>query len=166
MSREWLQSELSRYLGRYEASEARARLVLWKRIKRSLDFHGGDREAHAPLVDELIQAAVASTWLDDRRFAMAWLESLRARGDSTLRIRQKLTQKLIPREVIDDVMSDEDTGINQEAAVKYAKRRRLGPHRIRETGKPNQHRRDLASMMRAGFDYQSAREALRPEYQD
>ncbi len=166
VSREWLQSELLRYLGRYEASEARARALLWKRIKRAISFHGGSPESYEPLVNDLIEVALANKWLDDHRFATAWLESLRARGDSAIRIRQKLFQKLVPREVIDDILNNEDAGINQAAAARYAKRRGLGCHRTRETGKSNQHRRDIASMMRAGFDYQAALGAITPEYDE
>ena len=54
-----------------------------------------------------------------------------------------------------DTLSQETAAPDRIAAVRHARRRRLGP--FRASDRPEYRERDLAAMARAGFDYQTAR---------
>jgi regulatory protein len=79
--------------------------------------------------------------------------------------RQRLQIAGVGRDDVDKAMAglDEELGTDSakrdiQAAIAFARRRRLGPFRLkdREENKP----RDLASMARAGFAYELARKVI------
>ena len=101
---------------------------------------------------------VASGLVDDRRYAEARTASLRRRGGSARLIVAKLAAKGVEREVAAAALAG-DTDADERAAAKaLARRRRLGPYRTRDRAV---HRdKDLAALVRAGFNYGLARSVI------
>ena len=85
------------------------------------------------------------------------------RGNSSRIIRGKLKQKGLDDGVIDlalVALGDGDEDPEQTAAIRFARRRRLGPFSLRqpEDGEQeNQREKHLAAMARAGFSYAMAK---------
>ena len=132
----WLREQAVRYLQRWPASEARLRELLWKRVRRANEHHGGEPEQAVDMVESVVAALRMASMLDDERLAQAWQRTLRLRGTSQRKIAMKLREKGVPSELIRQVQQDEraeqeETGGDPEraSAVAYARRRRLGPFR-------------------------------------
>jgi regulatory protein len=148
------------YIARYAASTARLRLVL----KRKADRRTSTWET-PPLPGEVaaaIETAVARLaalgLLNDPEYAAAMARTYRARGESAAMIRARLLAKGIePGDIAPALGQFEDQ--EQDAALRFAKRKRLGPYRLRP-GKPDQRQRDIASLCRAGFSVRVARTVI------
>ncbi len=157
------------YLERYASSSENLRRVLMRRVDASARVHGTDREEGAQAVDAILQRFLRAGLLDDTAFAEARAASLHRRGVSMRGIRMKLGQKGVSEEDIDkalaalaDMLHPEEEGDAElQAALNYARRRRIGPFR-RE--KREEYRdRDLAAFGRQGFSYDTARQILEME---
>jgi len=154
------------YLERYASSSENLRRVLMRRVEASARVHGTDREQGAEAVDAIVQRFLRAGLLDDGAFAEARAASLHRRGVSARGIRLKLGQKGVSEEDIDNALAalletldpEVEGDAEVQAAVNYARRRRIGPFR-RE--KREEHRdRDLAALGRQGFSYDTARKVL------
>ena len=156
VSRAALEAAALRYLERFDCSAARLRKVLNERIVKAARA-GVEGAAAAPaIVEELLERYQSSALIDDRRFAKNFAERQRDRGASRRMIEQKLQQRGISSEVVQELLPRHDSAqVELAAAHAFAKRRRLGPHR-----KPEQRelyrRKDLMAMARAGFNYDTA----------
>ena len=150
------------YLERYAASSAGLRRVLERRVDRSATEHGTDSDEGREMVRALIERFERVGLLDDRQFAENRARSLHERGTSVRMIRSKLMAKGIAPHLIDgavDALSDDLGDLNVLAAVRYARRRRLGV--FRDPAKREERReKDLAAMARAGFGYDTARQIV------
>ncbi|MDJ0684002.1 MAG: RecX family transcriptional regulator [Alphaproteobacteria bacterium] len=164
------------YLERFASSSENLRRVLMRRVARSAQFHaaeaGPDEDrAGAASVDEIIQRFLRAGLLDDRAYAEARAASLHRRGASLRAIRMKLAQKGVDAETAEAALEtlrrtlaeDADPGADPDfqAALNYARRRRLGPFRSKDRA---DHRdRDLAALGRQGFSYDIARQIIEAE---
>jgi regulatory protein len=148
-----------RYLARYAASARHVERLLLNKVRRSAERHGTDAEAGAAFVRTLIEGLRRSGALDDRRYAEGKAMSLRRRGGSSRSVRAALAAKGVSRDESERAISAADEGAIAEeaelaAALRLARRRRLGPWRTKDRAK---HRlRDLAALGRAGFAYEVA----------
>jgi regulatory protein len=157
-----LEEAALRYLQRFAASSEQLRRVLIRRVKRAAMLGAENTQSVRPRIDALIERYVAAGLLDDRRFAEAQAQSLRRRGTSRHRIRQRLAAKGVAAEFTDAALADlaghQEAGELAAAAV-LVRRRRLGPYRA--AGTRGEHRRkDLAALARAGFSLATARRVL------
>ncbi len=164
------------YLERFASSSENLRRVLMRRVARSAQFHGAgagnDAEASgAAAIDDIIQRFLRAGLLDDRAYAAARAASLHRRGASLRAIRLKLSQKGVDAETADAALdtlrqtlaAEADPGADPDlqAALNYARRRRLGPFRSKDR---TEHRdRDLAALGRQGFSYDIARRIIEAE---
>lgn len=88
------------------------------------------------------------------------------RGNSSRIIRAKLKQKGLGGDIIDQALaalSDDDEDPERTAAIRFARRRRLGPFslcRSENNSKETQREKHLAAMARAGFSYGIARHVI------
>ncbi len=105
---------------------------------------------HKALIDAVTERFSELGFLDDRGFAEAKLRSMRRKGVSGRIAEARLAEKGVERAVIEAVAAEDET-TEEEAAHAYAKRRRLGPWRLRD--RVDRRERDIAAMMRAGFPY-------------
>ncbi len=159
---ELLEKAALHYLERYASSAENLRRVLMRRADRGARVHGQDRAQSAAWVDALVERYVRSGLVDDKRYAEAAAASLRRRGASSRRIRQKLAQKGVDADIADAALKESGgagDAADLAAAVKLARKRRLGPF-----GDPKQRRdrrlKDMAALARAGFSYAIARRVV------
>lgn len=145
------------YLERYATSTENFRRVLHGKVRRRLMLREESDADHAQLVDDVTARFAELGFLDDVSFAEAKVRSLRRKGVSSRMVEAKLAEKGIDRSVIDAVTAEDET-TDSEAARAYAKRRRLGPWRLRQRSERRD--RDVAAMMRAGFSYGIAAEVI------
>ena len=184
-----LENKALHYLGRYASSEANLRQILKRFAMRKCrpaetpadaddDDADADTDAFRQILETEIDALItryrALGYVDDRGFALGRARAMRARGASTRRIIQTLKAKGIDAEIASEIMADGlEANTNTEtpsaetlspettAARIYAQRRRLGQYASPTSqAKPNWKDRHLASMMRAGFNYATAKSAL------
>ncbi|WP_425407277.1 regulatory protein RecX [Hwanghaeella sp.] len=156
------------YLERFASSSENLRRVLMRRVEASAKEHGTDREEGARFIDSLIERYQRAGLLDDAAYAEARVTSLHRRGLSDRAIAMKLRQKGVPAELIDrslEALREEHRAdgadANREAAMNYARRRRIGP--FRQTARQENRDRDLAALGRQGFDYETARRIVDAE---
>ena len=152
-----------RYLGRYAASSASVRKVLDRRVLKYATADGVDLETARGWIDAIIARLSRAGLLDDSEFAANRVRILFERGLPARMIRVKLAEKGIGRDLADQALAALLDGVEDPdyiAALRYAKRRRLGPYRHREADE-NQRRRELAALARAGFGYDVANRVLR-----
>jgi regulatory protein len=163
ISRSFLMNAAVYYLQRFATSREGLRQVLARKVRRSLAHHGGDAEAAAAWVEEVLDTLQRQGVLNDAAFAEARARSLAARGMAARSIRLKLAQKGVDRDLVDAALAAlaEEvglrTGLGEEAspdltaAVAYARRRRLGPYRMDPELRAARRDKDLASLARQGF---------------
>ena len=162
VTREWLFRAAAYYLGRYASTAENLRKVLERKVASRIRDWGDDEKAPDPAESSLLVEATVAHFLelkllDDRAFAEARLASLRRRGTSIRQVQMKLSEKGVDRELIAEVVGGDETD-DRAAALAFARRRRLGPHRLRD--RIERRDRDIAAMMRAGFGLGDARHAI------
>ena len=131
-------------------------------------------EAEA-IIPEVVERMQAYGFLDDRRYGEALIRRLRARGNSLRRIAIRLYERGVESDVRAALLADAgEPEAELEAARIYARRRRFGVQRrpdgraTAEAGEDSdteldRRRRELASLARAGFAFETARRALEEE---
>jgi regulatory protein len=156
------------YLSHFAASESSLRQVLENRLRQAQmrdENFAHDRDRQIVLrqeIENIITKHKKSGALNDNTFASMKVDSLRRAGRSRRFIEQKLAQKGVARDAIQKAVLGDDVdqdAVERDAALAFARRRRLGQFRKAETT-PDQARKDLAAMARAGFAISVARKAL------
>lgn len=139
------------YAARYATT--RAELARYLRAKlRQRGWAGED----APPVDALVDKAVALGAVDDRAFAEAKTGGLARRGYGPGRVKAALSAKGVERDLSTEMADSVDAAAAAEA---YARRRRLGRFGA-GAGGPEQARRDMGAMLRAGHGWAVAKAVL------
>lgn len=160
---QYLENAALHYLERFASSAANLRRVLMRKVERSAQAHGTDREEGAGWVDALVERYRRSGLLDDAGYARMKAESLHRRGASTRAIREKLAAKGVGRDHVDQALDrveeDVEGDLDLTAALALARRRRLGPYRLPEARAAHREK-DLAALGRAGFAYDIARRVV------
>lgn len=140
------------YLERYASSSENLRRVLLRRIDTSVRLHGTDRgEAEVWVVDIIARLSQAGL-LDDRAYAEGRARSLHRRGTARRRIAAMLRQKGVGNGDIAAALravADDEAAADLNAAIRFARRRRLGPWRDPAL-RAERRERDLAALARAG----------------
>jgi regulatory protein len=156
VSPRYLERAATFYLDRYDSSAANLKAVLMRKVDRSLKEHGGDRAEAEKWADEVVARFVAAGLVDDTRFAGRKAGSLHRRGNSSSLIRMKLRSKGLGDEAIDvaiDRLKQEAADPDLEAAVGWARRRKLGPWRRDLSTRSDNRQKDMAVLARRGFRY-------------
>ncbi|RFC66182.1 RecX family transcriptional regulator [Fulvimarina endophytica] len=163
VSREWLMRAGAHYLERYATSSENFRRVLERKTKRRMMLRDEFDTDHSDLIADVVSRFDELGFLDDRSFAEAKVRSFRRKGLSIRMVEAKLSEKGVDRGTIDAVVAEDET-LEETAARSYAKRRRLGPWRLRDRAERRD--RDVAAMMRAGFAYPLASSVVDGEADD
>jgi regulatory protein len=155
------------HLQRFSTTSSGLRRVLLRRVQRSVRAHGTDLEEGRALVDSLIARLLRCGLLDDHRFALARAKALFERGSSFRGIALRLKAKGVPADEVHQALATlrESAGDGQaelEAAVKLARKRRLGPYREQDL-RLERRQKDLAVLVRAGFPFSLARAVIEGE---
>ena len=138
------------YVGRFATSRAKLTAYLARKLRER--GWAGDGE---PPIDALADRLTRLGYVDDRAYALAKARSLSARGYGRRRVRQALLQAGITEENSGD--ADELAAAEAyEAALRFARRRSLGPFAV---SKPDGQGREraIAAMIRAGHEFRTAR---------
>ncbi|HXG80887.1 MAG TPA: RecX family transcriptional regulator [Sphingomicrobium sp.] len=138
------------YVGRFATS--RAKLTAY--LRRKLRERGWDGAGEPP-VEQLAERLVGLGYIDDRAYALSKARALTGRGYGERRVRQALALAGINEEQgadARDLAKEEAVA----AAIRFARRRSLGPFADREPD-PMSRERGLAAMVRAGHRFALAR---------
>lgn len=155
------------YLQRFSASKAHFKSVLMRKVKRSCAAHPDqDPEACRAMVDALAERFEDSGLLNDTLYARALADSLRRRGRSRKAIIAKLSERGLRADQIEAALSEieaesgKDAAQSEmEAALRFARRKRIGPFRGGQND-ADLARKDMGALARAGFSYDIARKVL------
>lgn len=157
------------YLERYASSSENLRRVLERRVyKASLHHDDLNTDTAAGWIDDLIKRYQDTGLLNDLTYAESRARSLMARGTAARVIRMKLMEKGVDGDTIDqalEALTEEAPDPELHAAIKLARRRRLGPY-ADPSKREEKKERDLAAMARSGFSYDMARRIIECDDKD
>jgi regulatory protein len=155
----WMQRSALAYLERWPTTVAHLRTVMRRKLRRSLDHHGGDPEQAAERLEALLEKLEGAGILDDRRWVLARVDELRRRGTSSRAIQAKLAAKRAPRELVDEALRG-DADHELISAIRYAQRRRIGPFHRDGARRTERREKDLGALGRQGFSWDVARRVI------
>ena len=139
-----------RYVSRFATTRSKLRNYLTRKLRE----RGWDGEQD-PDLDALVDRFARLGYVDDAAFAKAKASSLSARGYGMRRVRQALAQAGVSESDGEDARNDAE-GNAVEAALRFARRRKIGP--FASAGeRPTDREKALAAMVRAGHGFGLAR---------
>jgi regulatory protein len=156
------------HVERFATTAANLTRVLSRRAERARRVHGGDVREHAAWIAEVVERMVKTGAVDDARYALGRATTLRRLGKSPGKIRTALAGKGVARGLVDSAIADTALTLDGndaalEAAMAYARRRRLGPFGKTIADKDEQRKqatKDMAALARAGFSYDIAKRVM------
>ncbi len=155
ITRSYLENAGAYYLERFSASISQFKHVMARKIDKSCKDHPEQNKAEClTLLDEIVKKFIDLGYLDDERYARSLLNMLQQKGLSRTRILGTLRIKGIDAELVQQIMPEPNAEQDRQAALKWAKKKRLGPFTLRP--RDNDMQRGLGSLARAGFGYDIA----------
>lgn len=142
-----------RYVERFATSSGRLEAYLRRKLRERGAGEGLDPDAPA----RVAAAMVARGYVDDAAFAGMRASGMARRGYGRSRVAAALRHDGIAAETLAETLVGHDAA---EAALAFARRRRIGPFAA-EPADPDRQRRQLATMLRAGHPPQLARRIVR-----
>ncbi|MDG1707757.1 MAG: RecX family transcriptional regulator [Emcibacteraceae bacterium] len=168
ITRSYLQGAAYRYLERYATTETNLIFILKRKAEKiitSLENQDGMREEADGWINDIVSDCVKHGLVNDKLYAESRVRSFLSAGNSSVIIKNKLRAKGVSSEIISVVMKDAykaQPNLNVVSAIKYAKKRRFGPFRVKD----NDEKTDLketSAMARAGFSYDEVNCVLKAE---
>jgi regulatory protein len=163
ISEQYLYNAGLAYLEKFPASTMHFQKVMLRKIDRSCRHHQDQNKAHCiALLEKTLQKFMQQGLLNDDLYLQGMVNSLRARGLSRVVIINKLQQKGLKADAIENALklyNDQKEEIDADftAAIRFAKRKRLGPFRkIIEANK----NKELGALARAGFSFDIAQKII------
>jgi regulatory protein len=152
------------YLERYASSAENLRRVLMRRVDRAARAGLIERADGAARVDTVIGKLVARRLLDDKVYAEGRARSLSRQGRSKQMIQRKLQMKGVEAEAVEGAVAAviEEGHSDLAAALRLARKRRLGPFRLKAERRERRER-DMAALGRAGFSFEIVRKVIEAE---
>ncbi len=149
------------YAARYATTAAR----LERYLRRKLQERGWADDATPPDLAAVVARMVTLHYVDDRVWGAARARGLTAKGLGRARVAQDLHAAGVGRDdaaAVLELPDEERAPAALAAAVTFARRRRLGPFAADPAGArdPDQRRRAMAAMARAGHGFDVARRVL------
>ncbi len=139
------------YLQRFATGTENFRRVMMRKIDKSCRHHTDqNREDCIRMVDALIEKFTRSGLMNDDVYTSGKVASLRRRGLSARAIEARLQAKGVGREDVRRALAaleDSDGNDDFHAALRFARRRRLGPF---AAGKIKEPEKQMAAFARAG----------------
>ena len=147
------------YLQRFESSVENLRTVLKRRVdayvRENPEFN--KHEAYQ-WIEDVLNEFVNLHYLDDSRYAEMKVRDYLSAGKPARYIQNKLREKGISADTAETILSAQEYD-QTEMALKFAKRKKIGPYRAEELRKEFR-QKDLGTLVRAGFDYDVVCEIL------
>ena len=148
------------YLKRFESSVDNLRQVLRRRVNdyayQNPDFNIS--EAYG-WIEELLQDFSGWKYLDDERYTEIKVRDYLNAGKPERYIKNKLKQKGIKEEQIDTILQTQEYD-PKEMALKLARKKKIGPFREDEEKRNLNRQKDMGTLIRAGFDYETVCDVL------
>lgn len=148
------------YLKRFETSEANLLSVLRRRIDEYA-YHDAvfdKREAYL-WAEQVVEDLARLKYVDDERFAEIKIRGYLVAGKSPRYIMMKLKEK-----GVDDCLAEKILEMQEydafDSALRLAKKKKIGPYCADEELRKLRRSKDLAILVRAGFDYEVAVKVL------
>ena len=153
------------YLKRFESSVENLRSVLRRRIDAYAreNPEWNKQEAYG-WVEEVLSEFERLHYLDDSRYAEIKVRSYLNSGKPARYIETKLKAKGINAAEIAKILAEQEYN-PLEMAIKLAKRKKIGPYRAAESRREFR-QKDMATLVRAGFDYDVVCEVLNREAEE
>jgi regulatory protein len=148
-----------RYVARFSCTTDKVRRYLLGKMREAVAAEEARAADIQPWIDAVLAALVRVGALDDRRFAENRALTLHRRGRGTRVIQRDLDRLGAPDEAIDQALETLAADIPDPdlvAAIRLARKRRLGPFAAPETRRELRERH-LAALARAGFRFDLAR---------
>ena len=144
------------YVGKFATT--RAKLATY--LNRKLRERGWEGDG-VPDVERLVERLAASGLIDDALYAQSKARSLTERGYGMARVRQSLRAAGINETDGAEAQEQAAEGAAQ-AALRFARRRRIGPYAEKTLERPDREKA-LAAMVRAGHGFELARAVVNAE---
>lgn len=141
------------YVGRFATSRAKLASYLGRKVRE----RGWDRDA-PPDLDLVVERLAELGYVDDAAFALSKSRSLTARGYGVRRVSQSLHAAGIGEEDGQEARALAETDA-VEAALRFARKRRIGPFAAAPFDR-DARQRALAAMVRAGHSFALANAIL------
>ena len=143
-----------RYVGRFATTRAKLRSYLARKVRER--GWNGQRE---PDLAGIAARFAEQGYVDDSAYALAKSQSLTGRGYGKQRVLQTLRAAGVDdEEGIAARRHAEEEAVS--AALRFARRRRVGPYGSAELSDPKERQKSLAAMVRAGHGFGLARAIL------
>jgi regulatory protein len=149
-----LSSLALRYVEKFATTRAKLRAYLERKLRER--GWGGERP---PDTEGLAGRFAAQGYVDDSSYALSKARSLTARGYG----KRRLADALRAAGVEESDSADARRHAEEEAvdaAIRFARRRRIGPFGTEEAADPKTRDKALVAMVRAGHDFALARAIL------
>ncbi len=148
------------YLKRFESSVANLRQVLQRRVNDYAYQNPEFNRAEAlQWIEEVLSEFEGYGYLNDERYSEIKIRGYLAAGKSPRYIRGKLREKGVDENQLDAYLAEEEYD-PKEAALRLAKKKRIGPYRQDEALRRENRTKDMGVLVRAGFDYDVVVEVL------
>ena len=153
------------YLKRFESSVENLRSVLRRRIDAYAreNPEWNKQEAYG-WAEEVLSEFERLHYLDDSRYAEIKVRSYLNSGKPARYIETKLKAKGINAAEIAEILAEQEYN-PLEMALKLAKRKKIGPYRAAESRREFR-QKDMATLVRAGFDYDVVCDVLNREEEE
>lgn len=143
-----------RYVGRFATTRAKLRSYLARKVReRGWD---GPRE---PDFAHIAERFTELGYVDDQAFALSKSQSLTARGYGRRRVAQALHAAGIEEEDSAEARDHAEADA-YASALRFARRKRIGPFAQTVDIDPRKREKALAAMVRAGHEYRMAQRIL------
>jgi len=151
------------YLKRFESSVANLRQVLRRRVYDYAHYNNDfDKQEAFGWIEELLADFERLGYIDDARYCEMKVKTYLSAGKSPRYIVIKLREKGIDENLINKIM-DEQSFDPYEGALKLARKKRIGPYSATQEIRKERKSKDLAVLLRAGFDYDVVMKVLELE---
>ena len=146
------------YLSRYDSCSTKVREMLKRRILKDAQAGADVPTEVNEWIENIIKRVQELGYIDDRRYVQNQVRSMSNAGKSARFMTMKLTQMGIDADLIDEVLNaSEDNDLTR--AKQLVRRKKLGYLRP-ENVRADFYQKDLATLGRAGFSYETAKMAL------
>ena len=136
--------------------------IIWKGLNLPSHYPDFDKSEAINWIEEILSDCERYGYISDKRFAELKIKDYLAAGKSARYIKVKLLQKGIEETLIDNLLQEQEYN-PEELALNLAKKKRIGPFRQNEEERREYRQKDLATLVRAGFDYDVAQRVLKIE---
>lgn len=151
------------YLKRFESSEDNLRQVLRRRVNDYAYYNPDFNKTEAyGWIEEVLSDFTGWKYIDDERYTSLKVRDYLNAGKPERYIKTKLKQKGVDENIIAEVLSKQEYD-SKEMALNFAKKKKIGPFRPDEESRKLNRQKDMGTLIRAGFDYDTAAEVLGEE---